>query len=74
VGHRRLDVRDRPQTLETFRDTYIPLSHVGENPVTEQGASSEREVLAGLVERVTFHNAENGFAFCGSRRAATAIW
>jgi hypothetical protein len=23
--------------------------------------SSDREVLAGLVERVTFHNAENGF-------------
>jgi exodeoxyribonuclease V alpha subunit len=23
--------------------------------------SSTREVLAGLVERVTFHNAENGF-------------
>jgi exodeoxyribonuclease V alpha subunit len=28
----------------------------------KQGApSSDREVLAGFVERVTFHNAENGF-------------
>jgi exodeoxyribonuclease V alpha subunit len=27
---------------------------------TPQGASTH-EVLAGLVERVTFHNAENGF-------------
>src|SRR4029077_535757 len=26
-----------------------------------QQATSNREVLAGLVERVTFHNAENGF-------------
>src|SRR5262249_57297482 len=35
------------------------------NPVTSGGvplASTERrEVLAGLVERVTFHNEENGF-------------
>src|SRR5271163_1439213 len=30
--------------------------------------SSTREVLAGLVERVTFHNAENGF--CGLRAKA----
>lgn len=27
----------------------------------QEAASSDREVLAGLVERVTFHNAENGF-------------
>lgn len=27
----------------------------------ESATTSEREVLAGLVERVTFHNAENGF-------------
>ena len=27
-----------------------------------QSQSSAQEVLAGLVERVTFHNAENGFA------------
>ena len=26
-----------------------------------QAESSDREVLAGLVERVTFHNPENGF-------------
>jgi exodeoxyribonuclease V alpha subunit len=29
--------------------------------MTREAASSGREVLAGLVERVTFHNAENGF-------------
>jgi exodeoxyribonuclease V alpha subunit len=29
--------------------------------MNEQIASSVREILAGLVERVTFHNAENGF-------------
>jgi exodeoxyribonuclease V alpha subunit len=28
---------------------------------TPQPEASNREVLAGLVERVTFHNAENGF-------------
>lgn len=25
------------------------------------GTTSEREVLAGLIERVTYHNGENGF-------------
>lgn len=36
---------------------------------------SSQEVPAGIVERVTFHNAENGFfVFCGSRRGGTAIW
>jgi hypothetical protein len=34
---------------------------------------SAQEVLAGLVERVTFHNGENGFCVL-RRRAATAIW
>src|SRR5580692_4502720 len=29
--------------------------------MNDQSSVSEREVLAGLVERVTFHNAENGF-------------
>jgi exodeoxyribonuclease V alpha subunit len=33
-----------------------------------------QEVLAGLVERVTFHNAENGFCVSGRKPAATAIW
>ena len=31
------------------------------SPPQAQLESSTREVLAGLVERVTFHNAENGF-------------
>ena len=29
--------------------------------MNDRASSSEREVLAGLVERVTFHNDENGF-------------
>jgi exodeoxyribonuclease V alpha subunit len=33
---------------------------VNSSPQAQQEAST-REVLAGLVERVTFHNAENGF-------------
>ena len=35
---------------------------------------STQEVLAGTVERVTFHNAENGFCLLRARRADTAIW
>ncbi|XXG27493.1 MAG: hypothetical protein WJ310_08195 [Ferrovum myxofaciens] len=31
------------------------------NPRIPQETTSEHERLAGLVERVTFHNAENGF-------------
>jgi exodeoxyribonuclease V alpha subunit len=31
------------------------------NLMKPQGASSTQEVLAGLVERITFHNVENGF-------------
>jgi hypothetical protein len=38
-----------------------------------QQETTTQEVLAGLVERVTFHNADSGFAFCGSRHEATAI-
>ena len=30
-------------------------------PMTPHSEPSTQEVLAGLVERVTFHNAENGF-------------
>jgi exodeoxyribonuclease V alpha subunit len=29
--------------------------------MNEPASSSPREVLAGLIERVTFHNADNGF-------------
>src|SRR5260370_28053745 len=35
--------------------------HLVNGPPQAQLASATREVLAGLVERVTFHNAENGF-------------
>jgi exodeoxyribonuclease V alpha subunit len=37
-----------------------------------QQADAKTEVLAGLVERVTFHNPENGF--CVLRLKAIAIW
>jgi hypothetical protein len=32
---------------------------------------SDREVLAGLVERVTYHNAENGFCVLRARARRT---
>ena len=38
----------------------------------QETQSSGREVLAGLVERVTFHNAENGF--CVIRIKARGHW
>ena len=34
---------------------------VNDRPANPLGPSPNREVLAGLVERVTFHNADNGF-------------
>jgi hypothetical protein len=36
--------------------------------------SSTQEVLAGLVERVTFHNAENGFCVLRAKARGHAIW
>jgi exodeoxyribonuclease V alpha subunit len=44
----------------------------------QQPRSSDREVLAGLVERITFHNAENGFCVLrikarGHRDLATVV-
>ena len=50
--------------------------HVGGSVRDE--AAAGREVLAGLVERVTFHNAENGFCVLrvkarGHRDLATVI-
>jgi exodeoxyribonuclease V alpha subunit len=38
-----------------------------------QPEPSAQEVLAGLVERVTYHNAENGFCVLRARREATAM-
>ena len=34
-----------------------------------QAESSTQEVLAGLVERVTFHTRKMAFAFCEPKRA-----
>jgi hypothetical protein len=31
------------------------------------------EILAGLVDRVTFHNSDNGFSCCGPKPGARAI-
>jgi exodeoxyribonuclease V alpha subunit len=44
----------------------------------QEARSSDREVLAGLVERVTFHNADNGFCVLrikarGHRELATVV-
>ena len=48
------------------------------SPPQAQPEASTREVLAGLVERVTFHNAENGFCVLrikarGHRDLVTAV-
>ena len=37
------------------------LNGLGMRRHPEPSSSSHREALAGLVERVTFHNADNGF-------------
>src|SRR5260370_32020979 len=52
--------------------------HVVNGPPQAQLESVTREVLAGLVERVTFHNAENGFCVLriksrGHRELVTGI-
>jgi exodeoxyribonuclease V alpha subunit len=36
--------------------------------MTPKPTSSTQEVLAGLVERVTYHNAENGFCVLRAKR------
>ena len=48
------------------------------NSLKSQPASPPQEVLAGLVERVTYHNAENGFCVIrikarGHRDLVTAV-
>jgi len=37
-------------------------------------ASPTQEALAGLVERVTFHNAENGFCVLRTKAGDIGIW
>jgi hypothetical protein len=49
-----------------------------EEQVKPQAGSSRQEVLAGVVERVTFHNADNGFCVLrakarGHRNVVTVI-
>ena len=44
------------------------------NQMKSNPEPSSQEILVGLVERVTFHNAENGFCVLRRKRAATAIW
>ena len=39
----------------------LPLIEASQNIMNPEPIPSDREVLAGLVERVTFHNQENGF-------------
>jgi exodeoxyribonuclease V alpha subunit len=40
---------------------------MGGPDVKPQAVSSAKKVLAGLVERVTYHNAENGFCVLRAR-------
>src|SRR6516162_5628635 len=44
-----------------LRQTSLETVGSGHSRMTPQPAPSTQEVLAALVERVTFHNAENGF-------------
>jgi hypothetical protein len=53
------------------RDTGQLLQHE-DSPMKPTTASSTQEALAGLVESVTFHNAENGF--CVLRTNARGHW
>jgi exodeoxyribonuclease V alpha subunit len=39
----------------------VPDMHLATIHMKPQPESSNQEVLPGIVERVTFHNAENGF-------------
>ena len=53
-------------------------SHVRHGPPVSATTASGREVLAGLVERVTFHNPETGFCVLrvkarGHRDLVTAV-
>jgi hypothetical protein len=41
--------------------------------MSPQPESSTQEVLAGLVERITYYNAENGFVFCAPGRAGIVM-
>jgi hypothetical protein len=50
------------ERLQQFKDD----DHNGTMGVMKtEPRPSDREVLAGLVERVTYQNAENGFCGCG---------
>ena len=47
-----------------------PLGHTRRDPAPPSPSGPAAEDLAGLLERITLHNAENGFASCGSRRGS----
>jgi hypothetical protein len=49
------------------------IEHQAPGIMKTQPNPSDREVLAGLIERVTYHNVEMAFALCGPRRAGIAI-
>jgi len=42
--------------------------------MTAQPEQSTQEVLAGIVERVTYHNAESGFCVLRIKASASAPW
>jgi hypothetical protein len=52
------------------KSTGKPILGKGCGGVASFVQTTATEALAGLVERVTFHNPENGFCVLGSRPAA----
>jgi hypothetical protein len=46
----------------------------GMDPMETEPKRSYRKVFTGLVERVTYQNADNAFASSGSRRGVTESW
>ena len=61
VCHLRLPVGTQPKTLGSLAH-YLPvMSARTATTMAESALAAPTEALAGLVERVTFHNAENGF-------------
>ena len=67
-------LEDRPRGLE-LRTGSRPRPHdVSIARPVPAAVASEREALAGLVERVTFHSPRPASACCGSRSAGSGNW
>ena len=66
--------RDALQTIRSLRR--LPIAEKGASAVdrlqmNSDSLASAQEVLAGLVERVTFHNTESGFCVLRTKARAS---